>query len=108
MSCYEHTLIARQDLPESQNKILIQKYEDIIKNYSGKIIRTENWGLRNLSYKIKNNRKGFYIHMKFEGDGSTVENLEKAERIDQKLLRFLTVKVQKHDLENNFFEKKEL
>mgnify|MGYP001205706915 CR=1 FL=1 len=108
MSCYEHTLIARQDLPESQNKKLIEKYEDIIKNNSGKIIKTENWGLRNLSYKIKNNRKGFYVHMKFEGDGSTVEKLEQAERIDQKLLRFLTIKVKKHDLENNFFEKKEL
>tara|TARA_Y100000590_G_scaffold315637_1_gene356955 strand:- start:26 stop:331 length:306 start_codon:yes stop_codon:yes gene_type:complete len=101
-------LIARQDLPESQNKKLIEKYEDIIKNNSGKIIKTENWGLRNLSYKIKNNRKGFYVHMKFEGDGSTVEKLEQAERIDQKLLRFLTIKVKKHDLENNFFEKKEL
>ena len=107
MNCYEHTIIAKQDLAESQNKKLLEKYEGIINENSGKILKTENWGLRNLTYKIKNNRKGFYFHMKFQGDGSTVEKLETAERIDQKLLRFLTVKVEKHNLELNFFEKKE-
>tara|TARA_B100001245_G_scaffold234525_1_gene220309 strand:+ start:703 stop:1059 length:357 start_codon:yes stop_codon:yes gene_type:complete len=107
MNCYEHTFIAKQDLPESQNKKLVEKYENIIKKNSGKVIKCEEWGLRNLTYKIKNNKKGFYFHIKFEGDGKTVHELEEAENIDEELLRFLSVKVKKHDLEKNYFEKKE-
>ena len=107
MNCYEHTLIIKQDLQESQNKKLVEKYEDIIKKNSGKIIKIENWGLRNLAYKIKNNRKGFYLHIKFEGIGDTIEKLEREENIDEKLLRFLTVKVKKHDINTVYFEKRE-
>ena len=107
MNYYEHTFIARQDLPESQNKRLVEKYENIINKNSGKVIKSENWGLRNLSYSIKNNRKGFYFHIKFEGEGKTVDELEKAENIDEKLIRYLSVKVKKHDLEKNYFEKNE-
>ena len=108
MNCYEHTLIAKQDLPESQNKKLVDKYHSIINNNSGKVLKTEEWGLRNLVYEIKNNNKGFYFHIKFEGIGKTIEELVKAEKIDNKLLRFLTVKVKKHDLKTNYFEKKEV
>tara|TARA_B100001123_G_C14478143_1_gene697239 strand:- start:126 stop:452 length:327 start_codon:yes stop_codon:yes gene_type:complete len=107
MNCYEHTIIAKQDLQESQVKKIIEKYETLIKKNSGKIIKTEEWGLRNFARKIKNNRKGFYFHIKFEGMGKTIEELEKNENIDEKLIRFLTVKVKKHDLDNNFFERKE-
>ena len=107
MNCYEHTFITRQDLPESQTKKLIGKYEDIIKKNSGKILKIEEWGLRNLSHKIKNNKKGYYFHIKLEGVGTTIEKLEKTENIDEMLIRFLTVRVKKHDLENSFFEKKE-
>ena len=107
MNCYEHTLIAKQDLSESQNKKLIDKYEDIINKNLGKVLKTEKWGLRNLAYKIKNNRKGFYFHIKLEGVGKTIEELERAENIDQMLIRFLTVKVKKHDLNKEYFEKSE-
>ena len=107
MNCYEHTLITKQDLPESQSKKLIEKYENIIKKNSGKVIKTQEWGLRTLSHKIKNNKKGFYFHIKFEGIGKTIEELEKIENIDDKLVRFLTVRVKKHDPNINFFEKKE-
>ena len=107
MNCYEHTLIAKQDLQENQAKTLISKYEEIINQNSGKVLKTEEWGLRNFSHKIKNNKKGFYFHIKFDGVGKTIEELEKAENIDEKLLRYLTVKVKKHDLETNFFVRKE-
>ena len=106
MNCYEHTVIARQDLSESQNQKLIDKYENIINKNLGKVLNTEKWGLRNLAYKIKNNKKGFYFHIKFEGVGKTIDELEGAENIDEMLLRFLTVKVKKHDLDINYFEKK--
>tara|TARA_Y100000590_G_scaffold403882_1_gene490956 strand:- start:449 stop:772 length:324 start_codon:yes stop_codon:yes gene_type:complete len=105
MNCYEHTLIAKQDLPESQVKTLISKYENIINNNSGKVMKIEEWGLKNLSHIINNNKKGFYFHIKFEGIGKTIGELEKAGNIDQMLIRFLTVKVKKHDLEKVYFEK---
>jgi len=107
MNCYEHTFIARQDLPESQNKKIIDKYHNIISKNHGKILKTETWGLRNLAYEIKKNKKGYYFHIKFEGVGETVEKLESAENIDDMLLRFLTIKVKKIDLETNYFEKKD-
>ena len=107
MNCYEHTLITKHDLSESQNQKLVDKYENIIKKNVGKVLKTEKWGLRTLAYKIKNNKKGFYFHIKFEGIGKTIEELEGAENIDEMLLRFLTVKVKKHNLDENFFEKKE-
>jgi len=107
MNCYEHTLITKSDLSENQNKKLVEKYENIIKKNKGKIIKVENWGLRVLSHKIKNNKKGFYYHIKFEGDGNITNMLENEESIDEMLVRFLTVKVKSHDLKNIYFEKKE-
>ena len=106
MNCYEHTLITKHDLSESQSKQLVDKYESIINKNLGKVIKTEKWGLRTLAYKIKNNKKGFYFHIKFQGVGKTVEELEKAENIDEMLIIYLTVKVKKHDLETNYFAKK--
>ena len=108
MNCYEHTFITRQDLRENQIKSLVAKYEEIINKNSGKVVKTEEWGLRNFSHKIKNNKKGFYFHIKFEGTGKTINGLEKAENIDQMLIRFLTIKVKKHDLDKVYFEKKDI
>ena len=107
MNCYEHTLITKQDLQENQAKNLISKYEEIIKKNEGKVLKTEEWGLKNFSHKIKNNKKGFYFHIKLEGTGKTISELEKAENIDQMLIRYLTVRVKKHDLDKTYFEKKE-
>ena len=106
MICYEHTMIAKENLSERQSKELINKYQDIINKNLGKVLKTEEWGLRTLARKLKNNKKGFYFHIKFEGIGKTIEELEKAENIDGMLIRYLTVKVKKHDLELNYFEKK--
>ena len=108
MQCYEHTLIARENLTENQGKELISKYENIIKENSGKILKIQEWGLRTLSHRFKNNKKGFYFHIKLEGIGKTIDELEKAENIDGMLIRYLTVKVKKHDLELNFFYKKQV
>jgi len=108
MNSYEHTFITKQDLPESQIKQIVNKYENIITKNSGKVLKTEQWGLRNFTYKINNNKKGFYFHIKFEGIGKTIEQLERSENIDEMLLRYLTVKVKKHDLKTNYFEKKDV
>ena len=108
MNCYEHTLITKQDLQEKQTKSLINKYEEIINKNAGKVLKIEEWGIKNFSHKIRNNKKGFYFHIKFEGTGKTINELEKAENIDQMLIRFLTVRVKKHDLGKIYFEKSDI
>ena len=108
MNLYEHTIIARQDVSQSEVKQLTEKYTKIVEKYKGEIVKTENWGLMNLSYLIKKNKKGSYIHFKIKGNGEVIDNLEKNEAIDKKLLRHLTVKVKKFDLETNYFSKKEV
>ena len=107
MNLYEHTIIARQDTSPSQLKQLEEKYSTIVKKNNGNIVKTENWGLMHLSYLIKKNKKGNYIHFKIEGNGKTISDLEKNEKIDKNLLRYLTVKVKKFDLETNYFNREE-
>ena len=107
MNLYEHTIIARQDTSPSQLNQLQEKYANLVEKFDGSVVKTENWGLLYLSYLIKKNRKGNYIHFKIKGSGKTISELEKNEKIDKNLLRFLTVKVKKFDLKTNYFEKKQ-
>ncbi len=107
MNLYEHTIIARQDSSVSQIKQIKEKYINIINKNKGNIVQTQEWGLMNLSYLIKKNKKGNYIHFKIEGDGSLIKELEKNEKLDKNLLRYLTVKVKKFDLETNYFSNDE-
>ena len=107
MNCYESTFITKQGLSDSQAEKLIGKYENIIKTNSGEVLKTEEWGLRILSHRIKNNKKGFYFHIKFKGVGQTIKELEKIENIDEALIRYLTIKVKKHDLKTIYFAKKD-
>ena len=107
MNLYEHTIIAKQDTSPSEIKQLTEKYSKIVEKNEGQIVKTENWGLLNLSYLIKKNKKGSYIHFKIKGNGTVIDELEKNESIDKKLLRYLTVKVKDFDLNTNYFAKKE-
>ncbi|OCW77087.1 30S ribosomal protein S6 [Pelagibacteraceae bacterium GOM-A1] len=107
MNFYEHTIIARQDTSPSQIKQIQDKYSKIIENNDGNIVKYESWGLMHLSYLIKKNKKGNFLHFKIEGNGKTIKELEKNEKIDKNLLRFLTVKVKKLDLETDYFKKTE-
>ncbi len=107
MNLYEHTIVARQDTSPTQIKQLTDKYSKIVEKNDGKIVQTEEWGLLNLAYIIKKNRKGSYIHFKIKGPGKIIKELEKNEIIDKNLLRYMTVKVKKFDLEAKYFSKKE-
>ena len=107
MNLYEHTIIARQDTSPSEIKQLTDKYSKIVEKNEGEIVKTENWGLLNLSYLIKKNTKGSYIHFKIKGNDNVIDELEKNESIDKKLLRYLTVRVKKFDLDSNYFAKKD-
>ena len=108
MNLYEHTIIARQDISPSQIKSLKDKYSKLIQENNGNLVQTQEWGLLNLSYLIKKNKKGNYIHFKIEGNGELIKELEKNERIDKNLLRFVTIKVKKFDLKENYFGKDEI
>jgi small subunit ribosomal protein S6 len=99
--------VARQDTGPSQIKQLTEKYTKIIEKNNGEIVQSEEWGLLNLAYMIKKNKKGSYLHFKIKGPGKIIEELEKNEIIDKNLLRYMTVKVKKFDLEANYFSKKE-
>ena len=107
MNLYEHTIVARQDTSPAQLKQLTEKYSKIVEKNDGEIIQTENWGLLSLAYIIKKNKKGSYIHFKIKGPGKIIKQLEKNEILDKNLLRYMTVKVKKFDLEAKYFDKKE-
>ena len=107
MNLYEHTIVARQDTGPSQIKQLTEKYTKIIEKNNGEIVQSEEWGLLNLAYMIKKNKKGSYLHFKIKGPGKIIEVLEKNEIIDKNLLRYMTVKVKKFDLDAKYFSKKE-
>ena len=105
MTFYENTIIARQDLAQKELNDIKDKYNEIINNSSGKVVKIEEWGILNLANKIKNFKKGFYIHYKFEGNRETLKEIEKKIKVDESIIRHLTVKYKKLDTENNFFNK---
>ena len=107
MNLYEHTIVARQDTSPAQIKQLTEKYSKIVETNDGEIIQIEEWGLLNLAYLIKKNRKGSYIHFKIKGPPKIINELEKNEILDKNLLRYITIKVKKFDLEAKYFSKKE-
>ena len=107
MNLYEHTIVARQDVSPSQLNQLKEKYTKIVEKNEGNIVKLESWGLMNLSYLIKKNKKGNYLHFKIKANGKILSELEKNEKIDKNLLRYLTVKVKKFDLETEYFNKNE-
>ena len=104
MAFYENTIIAKQDLAEKELGNLKNKYNDLINSSSGKVIKIEEWGLLNLASRIKNYKKGFFIHYKFEGDEKTLSEVEKKIKVDSSIIRFLTVKYRKLDTKNEFFK----
>ena len=106
MAFYENTIVAKQDLAEKELKSIIKKYSSLIENTSGKLVKVEEWGLLNLSNKIKKYKKGFYIHYKFEGNKETLGEIEKKIKVDNSIIRHLTVKYKKLDTKNEFFKNK--
>ena len=105
MAFYEHTIVGKQDLSDKEMQNLISKYSKII-DKSGKILKTEKWGLLNLANKIKKNKKGNFVHFKIEIEGKLVKEIEKQLSIDTNVIRYLTVKYDKIDLKNEFFGSK--
>ena len=105
MSFYENTLITKQDLGKTELEKIKEKYNEIINNNSGKVIKIEEWGLLNLARKIKRYKKGFYIHYKFEGSKETLNEINKKIKVDFSIIRHLVVKYKNLDTKNEYFKK---
>ena len=93
MAYYESVLVFRQDLTESQVKEKAAKFAEIIKELGGAVKSTEFWGLKNLAYIIRKNRKAHYVLLNIELDGAQITELERRSRIDEDVIRFLNVRV---------------
>ena len=104
MAFYEHTIIGKQDLSNKEVENLITKYSEII-NKNGKILKTEKWGLLNLATKINKNKKGIFVHFKIESEKEdSIKLVEKKLSTDNDIIRYLTVKYNKLDLQKEYFQ----
>ena len=104
MAFYEHTFIGKQDLSNKEVENLISKYSELI-NKTGKILKTEKWGLLNLATKINKNKKGIFVHFKFESEKEdSIKLVEKKLSVDNDIIRYLTVKYNKLDLNKEYFQ----
>ena len=97
MPLYEHVFLARQDISAQQVTKLVEEYEGIVKNLGGTFERTESWGLRTLAFKIKKNRKAHYTLIQINAPHTAVAEMERQMRINESVIRYLTLKVDKLD-----------
>ena len=99
MAFYEHVVIARQDISPQQAEALNDQLQSIIQEGGGSVAKIEYWGLRNLTYRIKKNRKGHYSLLALDAPPAAVKEMERQLSINEDVLRYLTVKVEELDLE---------
>ena len=97
MALYEHVFLARQDLSQQQVDALVEHYRDVVSSHGGSIGRVENWGLKSLTYRVKKNRKAYYTLMDLDCPPAALNEMERQMGLSEDVLRFLTVKVDKHE-----------
>lgn len=99
MAFYESVLIARQDLGASQVSTLVSDLSETIKSNGGEVVRVDNWGLKNLAYRVKKNRKGHYVVLNISAPAAAVAEYERLMRFNEDVIRYMTVKVDKFSSE---------
>ena len=97
MALYEHVFLARQDLSQAQVDALAAGATEIVEANGGKVIKNEGWGLKSLAYKIDRNRKAHFVLLNIEAPGSLVAELERQHRINEDIIRWLTIAVETHE-----------
>ncbi|MFN3954969.1 MAG: 30S ribosomal protein S6 [Pararhodobacter sp.] len=97
MPLYEHVMIARQDLSNTQAEGLIEHFSTILSDNGGKVVGTEYWGVKTMAYKINKNRKGHYAYLRTDAPSAAVQEMERLARLHDDVMRVLTVKVEGHD-----------
>ena len=93
MALYESVIIGRQDLTPGQFESLLEKFIAVIQSFKGEIKKRENWGIRNLAYRINKNRKGHYMLLNIDGPPEAIQEYERLMRLDEDIIRFLTIKI---------------
>ena len=94
MNKYESVLIARQDLGASQVNTLVDELKNVISAQGGEVVRVDNWGLKNLAYRIKKNRKGHYVLLNIAAPANAVAEYERVMRVNEDIIRYMTVRVE--------------
>ncbi|MGE3622904.1 MAG: 30S ribosomal protein S6 [Bdellovibrionales bacterium] len=97
MPLYESIFIARQDVPAAQVETLSTGFADIVGKLGGTVTKTEQWGLRNLTYRIKKNKKGHYVLFNIDAPPAAIAELERNMSLNEDVLRYLTVRVEEHE-----------
>ncbi|MBO0142399.1 30S ribosomal protein S6 [Agrobacterium sp. Ap1] len=97
MALYEHVFLARQDMSAQQVDALVEQYKGVIEANGGKVGRVENWGLKSLTYRMKKNRKAHYALMDIDAPAAAVHEMERQMRINEDVLRYMTLAVEKHE-----------
>ncbi len=97
MSLYEHVFLARQDLSQAQVDALAEAATKIVEDNNGKVVKTETWGLRTLTYKIQKNRKAHFVMLDIDASGDTIAELERQTRMNEDIIRYMTVRVDEHE-----------
>ena len=97
MPLYEHVFLARQDISAQQVEGLLESFRTILQEHGGSVGKTEYWGLKSLTYRIKKNRKAHYSLMNIDAPHEAMAELERQERLSTDVIRFLTVRVDEHD-----------
>ena len=97
MALYESVIIGRQDLTPNQFEELIDEFIKIIESFKGIIKKRENWGLRNLAYKINKNRKGHYVLLNIDSSSDAIVEYERLMRLNEDIIRFLTIRISSVD-----------
>jgi small subunit ribosomal protein S6 len=93
MALYEHVFLARQDLAQAQVDALAEAATKIVEDGKGKVVKTENWGLRSLAYRIAKNRKAHYVMLQIDGPSGVVAELERQTAINEDVIRYMTIRV---------------
>lgn len=99
MPLYESTLIARPDISGQQVEGLSEQFQEIVREKGGEVAKTEYWGLRSLTYKIKKNRKGHYLFMQIDAPAEAIAEMERNMRINEDVMRYLTIRIDALDPE---------
>ena len=97
MALYESVIIGRQDLTPNQFEELTDEFIKIIESFRGLIKKRENWGLRNLAYKINKNRKGHYVLLNIDSSSDAILEYERLMRLNEDIIRFLTIRISSVD-----------
>lgn len=99
MPLYENVFIARQDISTAQVETLTDTFANLVAEHGGKVEKREYWGLRNIAYRIKKNRKGHYVLFNLDAPPTAVSELERNMRINEDVLRYLTIRVDELETE---------